>query len=209
MNAGKSADWLERLFRESGLSKSGLAARLNLPQSAISRLLVGQRQFKVAELAPTAAYFGISRQRLNELMGHDEPAILPIQVEKGAIDLPIHRVTAAETGHFKLLEPTQVLNRPIELNPVKDAYGFFVGIDQMSPAFERGDIAVIDPSKPVAPGDDVVFIHTDGQRRLLRRLLSTSPASWRVEQFNPRNQTTLPYRDWPVAHRVFGIRKRG
>lgn len=204
------AVWLENLFRVTGRTKGELAAKLNLPQSAISKLLKGDRQFKVAELGPTATFFGITRDRLNELMGGgpDLPS-LPIQYVPGVSDLPVYGVIDMDTGVFSLTDVARRLSRPQELEPVKEAFGVYVGADNMAPALDRGDIAIIDPSKPAAPTDLVLFTSADGKRRTIRRLVSVTDASWRVEQFNPAGAANLTRRDWPSAHRIFGIRKRG
>lgn len=204
------ATWLDRLFRATGRSKGDLAAHLNLPQSAISKLLKGDRQFKVAELAPTAAFFGITRDRLNELMGNDpDLPPLPIEYHPGVNDLPVHGVIDMDTGVFSIADTVRRMGRPQELATVKEAFGVYVGADNMSPALDRGDIAVVDPSKPAAPLDLVLLTNVDGTRRTLRRLLSITETSWRVEQMQPPAVGNLSRRDWPKAYRVFSIRKRG
>jgi hypothetical protein len=207
-----AADWLDRLFANSGKSKGELALRLNLPPSAISKLLKGDRQFKVAELGPTAAFFGISRDRLNELMGGGLPDVmpaLPIEYQPGSQTLPVYGVVEMDSGTFDLADSTRSMGRPQELENVPTAFGVYVATDNMAPALDRGDIAIIDPSKPVAERDLCLFVSADGKRRTIRRLVGVTERDWRVEQYNPGNTGNLPRKDWPKAQRIFGVRKRG
>ena len=207
----RPADWLQRLFDSTGKSKGDLAVKLNLPQSAISKLLKGDRQFKVAELGPTASFFGITRDRLNELMGGapDVMPALPVEYSPGVNDLPVYGVFEMDAGMFDLAGVAKLIGRPQELEPVREAFGVYVGTDNMSPALDRGDIAVIDPSKPVAERDLCLFVNADGKRRTIRRLAAVTDSGWKVEQYNPAGAATLPRKEWPSAFRIFSIRKRG
>ena len=207
----RPALWLESLFTQTGKSKGELALRLNLPQSAISKLLKGDRQFKVRELGPTADFFGITRDRLNELMGGDPDQLpsLPIEYRPPPAYMPVYGVLEMDAATFEQTSVAKQLIRPQELDAVKDAFAVYVGTDNMHPALERGDIAAIDPSKPVAPTDVCLFINADGKRRTLRKLVAITEASWRVEQYNPSGVANLSRKDWPRAFRVFSIRKRG
>ena len=59
--------------------------------------------------------------------------------------------------------------RDPRLESVPDAYGCFVSGDSMEPAYERGNLLLVNPSADVSPGDDCVFLRetADGQRYVL------------------------------------------
>lgn len=200
-------EWLAKLLEQTGRSKGGLAKALGIPNSGVTRLLQGERRFRVDELSTVAQYLGITRGQLNELMG-ESGGWLPIETPVYRPDLPVHSTLAGDGGTFQMTAARHRTDRPSELNSVEDAHGFYVCSPEMHPAFNVGDIAIVDPSRPAGTGDDVVFVHRDGKQKLLRRLLTPKPGAWTVEQFTPPRTYDLSTKDWPTGHRVFGIRRR-
>lgn len=66
-------------------------------------------------------------------------------------------------------------HRPPALQSVKDAFAVYVQDDSMVPAFEPGQIVWVHPTRPVAPGNNVIIELADGQafiKRLVRRTVS-------------------------------------
>lgn len=51
-------EWLEKQFKETRRSKSGLARALDLDKSAVSRLITGERKLSFDEVAVVERYFG-------------------------------------------------------------------------------------------------------------------------------------------------------
>ena len=70
-------------------------------------------------------------------------------------------------------EPVSWLPRDPRLEGVPDAYGCFVSGNSMEPAYEKGNILLVNPSAQPEPGDDVVFMREakDGQRYVLVKRL--------------------------------------
>jgi len=105
-------------------------------------------------------------------------------------------------------EPVSWLPRDPRLEGVPDAYGCFVSGDSMEPAYERGNILLVNPSAQVTPGDDVVFVredNKDGTRYvLIKRLVKVNARSWTVKQYNPARTSTLSRKEWSKAHLVIG-----
>jgi phage repressor protein C with HTH and peptisase S24 domain len=104
-------------------------------------------------------------------------------------------------------EPVAWLPRDARLEGVPDAYGCFVSGDSMEPAYERGNLLLVNPSAPVGPGDDCVFMREgqDGMRYvLIKRLMRMSTQSWTVRQYNPAKTYTLSRKEWRKAHLVIG-----
>ena len=93
------------------------------------------------------------------------------------------------------------------LEGVPDAYGCFVSGDSMEPAYERGNLLLVNPSSEVSPGDDCVFLRetADGSRYvLIKRLVRRNEGSWTVKQYNPAKTYTLSRKEWQKAHLVIG-----
>jgi phage repressor protein C with HTH and peptisase S24 domain len=104
-------------------------------------------------------------------------------------------------------EPVSWIPRDPRLEGINDAYGCFVSGDSMEPAYERGNLLLVNPSAAVEPGDDCVFVRetADGTRYvLIKRLVRRNEASWTVKQFNPARTYTLQRREWQKAHLVIG-----
>lgn len=92
----------------------------------------------------------------------------------------------------------------------KELYSFFVYGDPMSPAVEHGDEVMIDPRLAPVAQTDCVFLQAelDGRRLVvIRRLLAETSTSWRVRQFNPPRDLSLPKQSWPTAHVITTIRR--
>jgi phage repressor protein C with HTH and peptisase S24 domain len=104
-------------------------------------------------------------------------------------------------------EPVSWIPRDPRLEGVQDAYGCFVSGDSMEPAYERGNLLLVNPSADISPGDDCVFLRetADGTRYvLIKRLVRRNEASWTVKQYNPAKTYTLSRREWQKAHLVIG-----
>lgn len=104
-------------------------------------------------------------------------------------------------------EPVSWIPRDPRLDGIQEAYGCFVSGDSMEPAYERGNLLLVNPSSDVSPGDDCVFLRetADGSRFvLIKRLVRRNDASWTVKQYNPAKTFTLSRRDWQKAHLVIG-----
>ncbi|CAN5874556.1 hypothetical protein BH11PSE3_BH11PSE3_51050 [soil metagenome] len=123
-------------------------------------------------------------------------------------DLPVY--ASAEGGAGAIIitnEPIDFVRRPEPLLSVRDGYGCYVIGDSMSPAFEQGDLLLVDPGRPVRPGADCVFVrdHGDGsQQALVKRLLRIAPGKWRVRQFNPPKDFDLDRSLWRKVQLIVG-----
>lgn len=104
-------------------------------------------------------------------------------------------------------EPVAWIPRDARLEGVQNAYGCFVSGDSMEPAYERGNLLLVNPAAPVAPGDDCLFLRetADGGRYvLIKRLVRMNQQGWTVRQYNPAKTYTLPRKEWQQAHLVIG-----
>jgi phage repressor protein C with HTH and peptisase S24 domain len=104
-------------------------------------------------------------------------------------------------------EPVSWIPRDPRLEGIQEAYGCFVSGDSMEPAYERGNLLLVNPSSDVSPGDDCVFLRetADGSRYvLIKRLVRRNEGSWTVKQYNPAKTYTLSRKEWQKAHLVIG-----
>ena len=104
-------------------------------------------------------------------------------------------------------EPVAWIPRDARLEGIQDAYGCFVSGDSMEPAYERGNLLLVNPTAPVAPGDDCLFLRetADGGRYvLIKRLVRMTQQGWTVRQYNPAKTYTLSRKEWQRAHLVIG-----
>ena len=104
-------------------------------------------------------------------------------------------------------EPVSWLPRDARLEGVPDAYGCFVTGESMEPAYEKGNLVLVNPAAPVEPGDDAVFLKEDrdGTRYvMIKRLVKATAGGWTVKQFNPDRTYSLAHKDWQKAHLVIG-----
>lgn len=104
-------------------------------------------------------------------------------------------------------EPVAWIPRDNRLEGVREAYGCFVSGDSMEPAYERGNLLLVNPGASVGPGDDCLFLRETptGERfALIKRLMKANEQSWTVKQYNPPRTYTLPRKEWQKAHLVIG-----
>ena len=104
-------------------------------------------------------------------------------------------------------DPVAWIPRDARLEGIQEAYGCFVSGDSMEPAYERGNLLLVNPTVSVGPGDDCLFVRetADGTRYvLIKRLVRMSEQSWTVRQYNPLKTYALSRREWQKAHLVIG-----
>jgi len=124
---------------------------------------------------------------------------------------PLQVFSSAQGGNEGAMvlsnEPVSWIPRDPRLEGVTEAYGCFVSGDSMEPAYERGNLLLVNPSADISPGDDCVFLRetADGTRYvLIKRLVRRNEGSWTVKQYNPAKTYTLSRREWQKAHLVIG-----
>ncbi|MFZ5784102.1 MAG: XRE family transcriptional regulator [Pseudomonadota bacterium] len=104
-------------------------------------------------------------------------------------------------------DPVAWIPRDARLDGVREAYGCFVSGESMEPAYERGNLLLVNPGASVSPGDDCLFLRetSDGTRyALVKRLVRVNEQTWTVKQYNPPKTYALPRKEWQKAHLVIG-----
>jgi phage repressor protein C with HTH and peptisase S24 domain/DNA-binding XRE family transcriptional regulator len=203
-------DNVKRLREAQGLSQADLGRLAGASQQVIADIESG-RTLRPRQLFRIAEALGVAVGELDPSIRGDHgpaPVAGPYSLGLGRKDLPIY--SAAEGGGGSMIvswDPIEFVVRPSPLANIRGGYGIYVVGDSMVPAFEPGDIALINPHLPAAMNRDAVFFRTDrsaATEALIKRLLKASPREWRVQQWNPGRQFTLSRAEWNQCHIVVG-----
>ena len=158
-------EWLSGLLEEhkkSGKTAEALAAYLGVFPSAISNIKKGKRNIRLDEVAKIAEFFDAIPPAIT--------STFPIDII-GKIGAGGHietRWETAETPLFRIFTDIEFKKAPV--------VGYQVSGESMSPAFEEGDIVIVNKAGDDLPSiinkDAVVFIAEEG--RFLKKLLPGS-----------------------------------
>lgn len=174
----------------------------------VTRLLRGERQLKAEEVPVIARYLdepvpenfsdaaaeGLLRSRRREshpdhnglLDGkHNQKHAMPIYAsEEGGPD-----------GMIMSYDPIAYVARPEPLAHVRDAFAVYMVNESMEPRYLHGELLLIDPSRPVHGGDDVLITKSlDGGGQLSAMVKVLSRIDNRrvvVKQYNPPAQSEI------------------
>lgn len=124
-----------------------------------------------------------------------------LTVESDGEDFEVERIII-ETDHV-----IELVERPPALWNSPDAYAIYFQGSSMDPAFEQGDMGVVDPRRPPSPGNYVVAQINDGASDdimtvLVKRLVGVGRDHYEFEQFNPRMKFKVPRRQVTRMHRL-------
>ena len=130
----------------------------------------------------------------------------------GERDLPVY--AAAEGGPGEMVintDPIEIVPRPWYMKEVKDGFAILIVGESMIPAYEPGDMAIVNPRLPPMRNKHAVFVTGEHGGRnggefkaTIKRLIKWDARQWQVEQYNEPKGFTLERRDWPEALRVVG-----
>jgi hypothetical protein len=182
--------------------------RLYLPREMVERLLPvfvgraakGEVPVVAADLWELA---GIAR---GDPPTYVEPAASLLRT----ILVPIYSAAQGGKGHIIIdTNPIEQARPPDEIIRVRDAYGILVVGESMVPAYRPGDVAWVNPHKPVEANTDVVLYHVPPHgeaEAIIKALLSFSKNEWKLRQYQPACDFAESRVDWPVCHRIVGKR---
>jgi hypothetical protein len=124
--------------------------------------------------------------------------------------VPIYSAAMGGKGHIIIdTNPIEEARPPEELIRVRGAYGILIVGESMVPAYKPGDVAWVNPHKPVERDTDVVLYHVppNGEAEaMIKTLIGVSNTDWRLRQYQPPRDFTLSRIDWPICHRIVGKR---
>lgn len=209
---------LTRIMIEHYKSQEALAAAVGVGQSSVARWLrggevAGKNLLRLIDLArdvPAAVPIigSVTTPSLVRDVGAFKPDIVPGLDLVGDKNLPVYAAAMGGDGHQIItFEAIDYVKRPAILENVKNPYGVYIVGESMIPAYDPGDMALINPYLPPARDRDVVLFHTPPAAEaecIIKRLLSYSERDWRLRQYNPAKDFVESRVDWPICHRVVG-----
>jgi phage repressor protein C with HTH and peptisase S24 domain len=135
-----------------------------------------------------------------------EPALAPPRTSL----VPIYSAAQGGRGHIIIdTNPIEEARPPDDIIRVRDAYGILIVGESMVPAYRPGDVAWINPHKPVERDTDVVLYHVPPHgeaEAIIKALIGFSEREWKLRQYQPPRDFTESRIDWPVCHRIVGKR---
>ena len=124
--------------------------------------------------------------------------------------VPIYSAAMGGKGHIIIdTNPIEEARPPDELRRVRDAYGILIVGELMVPAYKPGDVAWVNPHKPIERDTDVVLYHVppNGEAEaIIKTLIGLSQREWKLRQYQPARDFSESRADWPVCHRIVGKR---
>ena len=209
--------WLDdRIAEIPGASKAELAKAMGTSGPRVSEIIKGKRRIQEHEWAPMARYLRWSVEHLHQVArngsAHKTDQVRPLPMQEGPLDLPLWACEPLpEGGGFRITPKEQdVVERPSRLRFSAFAFAFWIFGSELTPAFEAGDTVIIDPSRPVSPGNDCLFVrgYQQGSEEpfegIVRRLLREEPDSWIVRLYDNTDEIQLSKSDWDRALFIYG-----
>lgn len=115
-----------------------------------------------------------------------------VQIERASFDPDYH---------------VRYIARPPALRGALELYAIYFHGDSMSPRFEAGEVAIVDPRRPAGPGDDVVVqLRENGDEEvtsvIVKRLVRRARGMVTLQQFNPPLVFDVPAEKVKRLHRI-------
>lgn len=198
--------WIRDGLKKPGKTQKGLAVALGVDPAAISRLLVGTRQLKAAEIEKAQIY-------LSGGSSLPQPKSSPSYSQQEGTTDKIRVLGMAECGAdgWALFngEVVDMVNRPPSLAGAPNGFAVYVVGTSMAPRYEPGEVVYIHPGRPVTPGC-YVLVQTvpleDGAapRAVIKRLVRRSGAKVTLEQFEPPKTFNINVSEIVSIYKVVG-----
>lgn len=217
-------DRLKQARASAKLTQADVARKFDVSPQAVSQWERGEAVPEQDKLLPLAQLYGIDTAWLlgevDSASARNESAAGQVKTESyrpppellGVRDLKVFAAVEAGPGTMVVsTEPIELVPRPWYLREVKDGFAVLIVGDSMEPAYEPGDIAIVNPRLPPMRGKDVILVsgeHTGEFTASIKRLIGWTAAHWQLRQFNPpagqKATFTLSRTEWPKALRVVG-----
>ena len=212
---------IESAMMRAGKKPVDIARHLKISESAVSQWFSKDTGPKSVRLSDLAHFLSTTVDTLitesdSPLGG---PPSLPASAGPGLVrverpDLAVYASAAGGPEGAWVLSSDAIawIQRDQRLVGVRDAFACYVVGESMAPAYEQGNLLLVNPAVPPNAGDDCLFVQetADGQRyALIKRLVRFNATSWTVKQWNPDKTFSLPRRDWQRALLVIGKYNRG
>lgn len=123
-------------------------------------------------------------------------------------DLPILGTVSGGIGGLQMNgDAVDWVRRPPRLAGRSDVFGLYVEDQSMVPVYKPGSLILVERARPPSPGDDVVVEllpagPREEWRALIKRLVSVTGKTVRLEQFNPAKELEFPRQQVASLFRV-------
>jgi phage repressor protein C with HTH and peptisase S24 domain len=211
---------IESAMIRAGRKPVDIAKRLKITESAVSQWFAKDTGPKSVRLSELASFLGTTVDSL--ITDHEGPlgapasAAMPpaMALNAGRPDLAVYASAAGGPEGAWVLSGDAIawIHRDQRLVGVRDAFACYVVGESMFPAYEQGNLLLVNPAVPPNAGDDCLLIQeaADGARyALIKRLVRFNSTSWTVKQWNPDKTFSLPRKEWQRALLVIGKYNRG
>ncbi|MED5546103.1 MAG: S24 family peptidase [Pseudomonadota bacterium] len=134
------------------------------------------------------------------LVGTGDCADIELTTEDGAT-IEVERSSFDPEYHVRYIQrPASLLGNP-------DVYAIYFHGSSMEPRFFAGEVGLIDPRRPAAPGDYVLVQISNGEGAdvisvMAKRLVRQNSKEVILEQHNPPTTFTLPKKQVVRMHRI-------
>ena len=202
---------VQQMLAETGLTLTELARRAGVSSTTLTRFMNKdvKHTLSMSTLGKLSVASGVSVPMGMALPGAAGAATARPPADTLAVpkrgempqDLPVYGTAQGANGEgaFVINMGGQVdrIRRPPGLMANRDAFAIYVEGDSMEPRFEPGETVVVDPNRPVRPGDDVVLLVESpepGQppKAYIKRLVRRGAERILVKQYNPPRQMEFP-----------------
>jgi phage repressor protein C with HTH and peptisase S24 domain len=212
---------IETAMIKAGRKPVDIARRLKITESAVSQWFAkdtGPKSVRLSELASflnTTVEYLITEPEGGSGGASSFGAAAPPMVVRGdRPDLAVYASAAGGPEGAWVLSGDAIawILRDQRLQGVRDAFACYVVGESMFPAYEQGNLLLVNPAVPPNAGDDCLLIQeaADGARyALIKRLVRFNSTSWTVKQWNPDKTFSLPRKEWQRALLVIGKYNRG
>lgn len=202
---------LKDAMHRAGLNGAQLARKAGCQPPEISRLIAGNRKITPAWAKRLAPHLGIDPADLifeGPAQAASEGIYKPPPQFIGDRDLPVFAAVEGGTGDLDVsTEPVELVPRPWYLGEVRDGFAVIVTGESMVPAYNPGDMAIVNPRLPFMRDKIHIFTAESSNthyKATIKHLVAVTPKVWKVEQFNPKKTFELPRDVWTHARRVVG-----
>jgi transcriptional regulator with XRE-family HTH domain len=213
---------IESAMMRAGKKPVDIAKRLKITESAVSQWFAKDTGPKSVRLSELASFLGTTVDYLiteheSSLLAPPSPGAVgqpPMALSAGRPDLAVYASAAGGPEGAWVLSGDAIawIHRDQRLVGVRDAFACYVVGESMFPAYEHGNLLLVNPAVPPNAGDDCLLIQeaSDGSRyALIKRLVRFNSMSWTVKQWNPDKTFSLPRKEWQRALLVIGKYNRG
>lgn len=209
---------LKKLRENKGWTHDEAANQMGISRGQFIKLERGERGLTQRTIDLAARAFGVApaeileegrnRADITQVVGSNRGGQRPPPVLLGSRDLKVFAAVEAGSGTMVVsTEPIELVPRPWYLREVKDGFAVLVVGESMEPRYEPGDLAIVNPRLPPMRGKDVILVSGEMEGEFtatIKRLLGWTETEWKLRQYNPRKDFTLPKKEWQKALRVVG-----